>query len=71
MGLEAMASIRIIFTNERLGLLVFEEEHMPFILIYKQWLVNEGGLNMRVPYPLNLLPNKNKPRSNISRAASV
>ena len=70
MGLEAMASIRKIFTNERLGLLVFEVEHMPSILIYKRWLVNEGGLNMREPYPLSLLPNKNKRRSNISHAAS-
>ena len=70
MGLEAIASIRKKIANERLGLLVFEVEHMPSILIYKQWLANEGGLKMRVPYPLNLLPNKSKPRSNISRAAS-
>ena len=40
------------------------------IFIYKPWLVNEGGLNMRVAYPMNFFPDNNKPRSNISRAAS-
>ena len=25
------------------------------IFIYKPWLVNEGGLNMRVAYPMNLV----------------
>ena len=41
------------------------------IFIYKPWLLNEGGLNVKAPYPMNLFPDKNKPRSNISRAASV
>ena len=40
------------------------------IFIYKPWLVNEGGSNMRVAYPMNLLSDKNKPRSNISHTAS-
>ena len=40
------------------------------IFIYKPWLVNEGCLIMRVAYPMNLLSDKNKPRSNISRTAS-
>ena len=40
------------------------------IFIQKPWLVNEGGLNMRVAYPMNFFPDKNKPRSNMSRAAS-
>ena len=40
------------------------------IFIHKPWLVNEGGLNMRVAYPMNFFPDKNKTRSNISRATS-
>ena len=40
------------------------------IFIYKPWLVNGGGLNMRVAYPINFFfPGKNKARSNITHAA--
>ena len=35
-----------------------------------EWLINEGGLNKRVDYPVNFFSNKYKPRSNISCAAS-
>ena len=40
------------------------------IFIYKPWLVNEGGLNMREAYPTKYFPVKNKPPSNMSHAAS-
>ena len=40
------------------------------VFAYKPWLVREGGLTMRVAYPMNFIPSQNKPRSNISRAAS-
>ena len=51
------------------GGLSMEQSICLSIFIHKPWLVNEGGLNMRVAYPMNF-PEKNKPRSNISRAAS-
>ena len=40
-----------LYTKYRINLSIF---------IYKPWLINEDGLNMRVAYPMNLL--KYKPR---------
>ena len=40
------------------------------IFNYKPWLINEGGLNIRLDYPVNFVSNKYKPRSNISCVAS-
>ena len=40
------------------------------IFIYRPWLVNEGGLNMRVAHHVSFFPNNYKPCSNISHTAS-
>ena len=43
-----------VFPNERLGWLVYEIQHFAIYIHLQAKLVNEGGLNMRVAYPVNL-----------------
>ena len=59
-----------VFQVKRLGGLCMKYSIPLSIFIYKPWLVGEGGLNTGVAYPVDFFPNKYKPRSNISRAAS-
>ena len=65
-----MASIRRLFSKYKAGGLYMKYSICLSIFIYKPWLVNEGGLNMREAYPTKYFPVKNKPLSNMSRAAS-
>ena len=58
------------FPNGRMGGLYMKYSICLSIFIYKPWLVNEAGLNLKVAYPTNFFPVKNKPRSNISCTAS-
>ena len=53
------------------GLGVYETQHLPIYIHLQAMIVKEGGLNMRVTYQMNFFPDKSKPRSNISRTASV
>ena len=41
------------------------------IFIYKPWLANEGGLNLRVAYPTYLISKQKDPISNIIHVAGT
>ena len=64
-----------VFQMKGLGGLYMKYSICPSIFIYKPQLVNAGGLNMRVAYPMNFFPNKalvkHKPRGFWSGTYSI
>ena len=70
-----MACIRKMFSKWKAGVTCKWDTLSAYLYSFtstelKSWLETEGGLSMRVAYPINFFPDKNMPRSNMSRAAS-